>query len=1174
MRRFALHQAPGTHCWSHVKVLAASAESSRATVTVWQADGALVAELVDVQLRRVSRDALARLGERWLDDSLYETAWSGSPLPLAAALPPVDSLCEQAMVALGGLRESARLDDYDRFIPQLESLCADYVVQTMARLGWAPAPGDRETTDTLAARLRVQPRHGRLFARLLAILGEEGLLAGEGQDWVVQDTFPAVQPAEELTRLHAAYPDAAAELEMTWRVAAEMAEALRGEREPMQLLFPGGSLANAERMYRDAPTAKVFNGLVVEVLRAVAAHHAQGARRPLRILEIGGGTGGTTARVAPSLPTMGVEYTFTDIGPLFVARAKERFAAHGFMRFEVLDLERDAVAQGFEAHSFDVVIAANVIHATADLRRTLDRVRGLLMPGGLLAMLEVTAPQRWFDLTVGLTEGWWAFDDTDLRPDYATLSRERWLALLADRGFAQPTALPSGEGHQGTLALQSLLLARSSGLAADDAMRPWLLWADRGGFAQALALRLRAQGQACVLVRAGERFMPGDHAMEINPASASDHRRVLESVRASGRTVRGVVHAWSLDVEPWLDLSASQLAAAETMGAVSGALLAQSLIALGGTPAPVWFVTRGAQRADAHDRALNPAQAPVWGLANAIALEHPELRCTCVDLDEGAGADALLAELEVPRGTAGGPSLVAWRGSERRVARLSHLRRAGAGALKARPAAWRLAPAMRGSLDELVPQAMVRRAPGPGEVEIAVQATGLNFKDVLNVLGMYPGDPGPLGGECAGTVSAVGAGVTHLRVGDAVLGVAGGSFASHVIARAAFVQPRPAGMGPEEGASFPIPFVTAEFCLGHLAGMKAGDRVLIHAAAGGVGMAAVRLAQRAGAEVFATAGAPWKRELLRSMGVAHVMDSRSTDFAQETLALTQGRGVDIVLNSLSGEAIEASFQALAPGGCFVEIGKRDIKTPQWVEALDRGLRYHIVDWGETGERDPELIGGMLARLVEAWREGRLAPLPRHTFSLDESARAFRFMAQARHAGKVVVRHGDAAPASVRRDGTYLVTGGLSGLGPLVARRLAEQGAGRLVLLSRRGVTPEVAPLLDEIRALGTEVIAEALDVADESALNELLVRLRQEGPPLRGVVHSAGVLDDAGLLQQDATRFAHVFAPKVQGGWLLDRLTRADPLDWFVLFSSVAAVLGSRSGQSFGGQCVSRPARA
>jgi NAD(P)-dependent dehydrogenase (short-subunit alcohol dehydrogenase family)/acyl carrier protein len=350
--------------------------------------------------------------------------------------------------------------------------------------------------------------------------------------------------------------------------------------------------------------------------------------------------------------------------------------------------------------------------------------------------------------------------------------------------------------------------------------------------------------------------------------------------------------------------------------------------------------------------------------------------------------------------------------------------------------------------------------------------------------------------------------------------------------------------------------------------MSKADRVLIHAAAGGVGIAAVRLAQRAGAEVFATAGSQWKRDLLRTMGVEHVFDSRTASFAAEVLARTGGRGVDIVLNTLSGEFIEASFAALARGGRFVEIGKRGIKDASWVAAQNRDWRYFAVDWGDTAAHQPQLIGGIYARLVDELRAGTLAPLPRHVFTLDQVARAFRFMAQARHAGKIVVRHRASTPLVIRRDGSYLVTGGLSGLGLLTARWLTLQGAGRLVLVGRRGVTSEAAAVIEELRARGTAVIAEALDISDETAVTALLARVRVDGPPLRGVVHSAGVLDDAGLMQQDAQRFARVFAPKVQGGWLLDSLTRRDALDWFVLFSSVAGVLGSP------GQCNHSAANA
>ena len=1161
--RYTLFRSAGSRCWSHVSMLHGTGESRQADVRVFSADGLPVAELCDVQLKRVSRDALTRLDQRWLDECLYETRWQAADATLSAVDPvPFTALERAGTSALPALHRSAGIEAYDRFLPRLEELCADYVVRAFDRLGWRPAAGETTTAAALGDHLGVSPNHRRLLERLLAILAEEGYLVRSARGWTVARPLRPARPEDGLAALAGEYPDGAAELEMTGRVAGELAEALRGERDPMQLLFPGGSLATAERLYRDTPTAKLYNGLMAEVMAtAVGGVGAKG--RPLRILEIGGGTGGTTAHLLPRLPAERVDYTFTDVGPLFVARARERFGNHAFMHFEVLDLEEDAQPQGFPAQAFDVIIASNVVHATTDLRSSLGRIRQLLVPGGLLAMLEVTAPQRWFDLTVGLTKGWWAFQDADLRPDYATMPRDRWLRLLAECGFDESAVLPAGDGHRGALALQSLLLARSAAATvALPAARNWLLFADQGGVAAALGERLRRRGDRCTLVSDGAGYEMHPGRAVIDGRSATDHRRLLEDLQVDGQGLHGVIHAWSLDAPPWESMTAAGLSRSQEHGVVSAMLSAQSVARQSGENPPprLWIVSRGAQQADVSDRLLCPAQAPVWGLAKTIALEHPELDCVCVDLDPDAGPGdeeeiaSLAAELDEP----GSEAQVALRQSGRRIARLARVRRSrnADGATHA-AAPWCLAPAVPGALDTLARRPVQRRQPGPDELEIEVHATGLNFKDVLNVLGMYPGDAGPLGGECAGRVTAVGTGVTHVRPGDDVLAVAGGSFASHVIARREFVQPRPAGLGAEEAASIPIAFLTAEFCLGHVAGMRRGDRVLIHAAAGGVGMAAVRLAQRAGAEVFATAGSVKKRELLRDMGVAHVFDSRSGAFAEEILARTGGQGVDLVLNSLSGEIIDASFRVLARGGRFVEIGKRGIKDQAWVDGLDKDLRYFIIDWGATAALDPGLVGDMLARLVDEVRQGRIVPLPRHVFGLDDVERAFRFMAQARHIGKIVVRHGPPSAAAIRRDGTYLVTGGLSGLGTVVARWLAERGAGRIVLVGRRGITPEAAPWLATLRGMGCDVLAESLDVTDEAALRVLLDRLRRDGPPLRGVIHGAGVLDDAALSQQDPSRFARVLGPKVGGGWLLDRLTRSDPLDLFVLFSSAASVLGA-----------------
>ncbi len=373
----------------------------------------------------------------------------------------------------------------------------------------------------------------------------------------------------------------------------------------------------------------------------------------------------------------------------------------------------------------------------------------------------------------------------------------------------------------------------------------------------------------------------------------------------------------------------------------------------------------------------------------------------------------------------------------------------------------------RGTLQHLAWQPSSSRAPAAGEVEIRVHATGLNFKDVLNTLGMYPGDAGPLGGECAGEVVSVGAGVSGVAVGERVAAIAPGAFRSYVTAPAELVVPLPTDMSYATGASIPIAFVTAAYTLLHLAKLQAGERVLIHAAAGGVGLAAVQLAQRAGAEVFATAGSAAKRAYLRELGVAHVLDSRTLAFAEEVKAATGGRGVDVVLNSLAGEFIPASLGLLAPGGRFLEIGKSGLLSAEEAAALGHDRRYFAVDWSVDAVENPQLIRSLLEDVMAAIAAGELTPLPLRQFAQEDAQAAFRYMAQARHTGKIVVMHDVASaegdrPGRIRADFTYLITGGLRGLGLRVARWLAERGASSLALVGRSA--PGAAEQA-EIRAL-------------------------------------------------------------------------------------------------------------
>jgi polyketide synthase 12/myxalamid-type polyketide synthase MxaB/epothilone polyketide synthase D len=612
------------------------------------------------------------------------------------------------------------------------------------------------------------------------------------------------------------------------------------------------------------------------------------------------------------------------------------------------------------------------------------------------------------------------------------------------------------------------------------------------------------------------------------------------------RRWRGVVHLWSLDAPATAALDGPGLASAQRLVCESTLELVRALS--DGEPAPIWLVTQGAQAVDSTGSAVAAAQAPLAGLARTLAYEHPELACRYVDLDPAAArpAEAIWDEIAAGRDD----DQVAVRGGERHVARIRPLP-----VVRDEPRV-RLTIPQRGMLDNLRIEPARRRSPGPGEVEIRVDVSGVTFRDVLNVLDLYPGDPGPLGGECTGRVERVGAGVADLQPGELVVAVAGGSHDGYVLARRALVAPRPAQLSPEEAVTIPISYLTAAYTLDHLAGLRSGERVLIHAATGGVGLAAVHLARRAGAELFATAGSEAKRDYLRALGVQHVYDSRTTAFAEQVLADTDGAGVDVVLNSLADDFASASFRAIARGGRFLEIGKRGIWTPAQVAALGRDIAYHVVDWGEVADRDPELIGGLLTTIMEAAARGEVVPLPVRTFATTDAVGALRYVAQARHIGKVALRQ-PGTDVRVVADATYLIAGGFGGLGLRCARWLVARGARHLVLAGRSAPSTAAEREMAALRDAGARVLAVRTDVSRPAEVEALLARAADELPPLRGVINAAGALADGTLRQLGADDFQRVFGPKVDGSWNLHALTRTLPLDFFVLFSSVASVLGA-----------------
>nr|ANC94964.1 AlmHIII [Streptomyces sp. A1(2016)] len=615
---------------------------------------------------------------------------------------------------------------------------------------------------------------------------------------------------------------------------------------------------------------------------------------------------------------------------------------------------------------------------------------------------------------------------------------------------------------------------------------------------------------------------------------------------------------------PTMDAVAVRHAVHQALESVQGWLSADEAAGEGGSGAAgadgrLVLITSGAVSTGDADPLRDPVASAVWGLVRSAQSEQPD-RFVLVDLDEGAVDGAALSAA-----IASGEPQLALREGKVHVPRLATLSARDSRMLlpPAGARAWHLVGARTGTLSDLalVPAQADTVPLAPGQVRIAVRAAGLNFRDTLIALGMYPGE-GVMGAEGAGVITEVGPDVAGFAVGDRVLGMWTDGFGPYAVADHRMVAPMPRDWSYAEAASVPAVFLSAYYGLKHLGGLSAGQSVLVHAAAGGVGMAAVQLARYFGAEVFGTAS-PAKWDVLRAQGLddRHIASSRTLDFAARFLDATGGRGVDVVLNSLSGDFVDASLRLLPRGGRFVELGKADVRDAAQVAADRPGTGYRAFELMEAG---PELIGRMLTELLELFESGALRLLPVTPYDIRRAPDAFRTLSQAGHVGKLVLT----MPPAFDPHGTVLITGGTGNLGGTLARHLVtEHGVRHLLLAGRRGAEAEgAAELVRELNGLGASVTVAACDVADRAALRKLLGSVPPERR-LTGVVHAAGVLDDGVVTSLTPDRIDGVLRPKVDAALNLHEAA-LDPelgldLSVFVLFSSVAALLGGAGQGSY-----------
>jgi len=800
----------------------------------------LVAAVTGMRLKRAKREALLRPAIRDFTDCLYELNWIPCDLEEPTlSVGPCDffsspgAIADPVHVAVDGWYERYRINQYLQLLGGLEELSLAYILAAFRDLGWHFEPGARFTTMEIMAEFKIADRYQRLTRRLLGILVEENMLSRVEEDWEALRDFPELDSRTILAELQQQHSLFEGEMLLTDRCANRLADVLRGHQDPLQLLFPEGSMGDVEKLTESSPVARAYNEMVGEAVALALKNLPQG--RPIRILEIGAGTGGTTSSILHRIAAIDLNYIFTDISQLFLSKAQQKFSTYPFIRYKYLDIEKDPTEAGFEPNGFDIVIAANVLHATMNLHQSLANVRKLLAPGGLMILLEGTQAQRWVDLTFGLTDGWWKFTDHDLRPAHPLLSADQWRDLVGEVGFLDVEVLPRTAPGDTQLPSQALILAQNAYLPLDrvdmsDRQAFWVIFSDKKTVGKQLLDRVEANGASGLLVEPRDAFATQDAGCwSLDPTRPQDYRQLFERVADDlDGTLCKIVHLWSLGASLVEEPALASLTSANRRVCQSVLYLTQAAVRANWQQVPeIWLVTEGAQPVGAGDSDLTLEQSALWGLGRTIGVEHPEVWGGLIDLEIGEDTDRvgqLWNQIQQPHGE----DQVAFRGGRRFAARLMRCK---------------------------------------------------------------------------------------------------------------------------------------------------------------------------------------------------------------TLVRTKG---------------SPSFAA---------------------------------------------------------------------------------------------------------DGSYLITGGTGGMGLQVAQWMASQGACHLTLMSRRGASRDGQKMIDGLASRGINVVAISADVSQEDDVQRVLGDIKDQMPPLRGIVHLAGIFDDRVLSRQDWERFERVFAPKISGGWLLHTLTQSIPLDFFVIFSSAASFL-------------------
>ncbi|GGK58296.1 type I polyketide synthase [Amphritea balenae] len=1055
-------------------------------------------------------------------------------------------------------------DQIERYKNEVAPLLDNLILHALAEMFVAVEADTELSNDAFATLDLNDPDRQSLRQHIIHTAVDAGILTGNEDQFQVSDQFRDNEITSTLiwNTLVRDYPDYFTAIHLAGSTSLNLAQRFMGQTEPLQVT------ESFQRLFRDLLTQTeypILSSVLQQCIRSEQQNLKPGQR--LQLLEVASIQPHYAQSLCAELDFNLSDFTFASNSP----EALEHFS-HQQERYpltNVIDLSPEADYQGPERFPMAILTLDNY-DIQGNLAQ-LEQLKLMLTPGATV-YLSGMKPIGWLDTVFGEATDWWHQEQS------CQVSADQWISTLAEHGFIEPRQIGDKDSDQGFFLITCQWPGKTSGsVTVNDSATAephWLVISKGTETEQQIISSLDQKGIAVTLT---------------DTNTESELTKLIAAQQSPAFTQLLLLS----DIGNKDNLLLSQANRAYLATITSRAL------ETAGSSADIWLLTQGVGNTIPSDQPFaettenTPSDAAIWGFTRTLMNECLNNQVHLVDLPDNlteASLNALATELMRPSAEA---ELIISAAGQRFAPRLRLEQSPGAGKNTVNQAEpyISLGFELPGQLRSLQWQARTAPKPGPDEVEIEVAATGLNFRDIMYALGLLSDEAiengfagATMGLEFSGRVISVGSGVTNYQIGDQVVGFGSACFSNRLIATSYSIAPMPEGISFEGAATIPTTFLTVYYALHHLARLQPGEKVLIHGAAGGVGIAAVQIAQWMGAEIFATVGSGEKREFLELMGVPanRIYNSRELTYAEEILNDTtdfndsnQGasKGVDIVLNSLAGEAINQNFRVLKPFGRFLELGKRDFyeNTHIGLRPFRNNISYFGIDADQLQQELPDLTAKLFGELMQLFNEGTLFPLPYTKFNAHQIVDAFRYMQQAKQIGKIIVTYEQGLKADTSEveskpaehlqlnpTATYMVTGGLGGFGLRTAQWLVDKGAKHLLLLSRRGkASDEAAEFLQQCKAQGVNARAEACDVTDKTALKAVLNLCSNELPPLKGIVHAATVINDNLIRNLDQQQIETSLAAKMVGADNLNQLTRDLSLDMFVLYSSATTLLGN-----------------